>query len=227
MYGTFSVYHMLFLCSRPPPFCSSTSTFFYLTISELFIAVRFPVPSLCPVSYQPVPALLCCILHLHLSQPLLLWYRPVFHYAASVLWSCKYLVPCRKTSRYFCLSKTMVVPPDDKRNWSRLAIDTWSVGEVAVTAKLNETKLQAGQEKYWQSKPQSWGVASSAQSLRCVTSDGNTVLEGYTGTVGTLKLYIIFPVAAMHNLIESQTMYYSLSHNLKFISKEPKILEIL
>lgn len=79
----------------------------------------------------------------------------------------------------------MVVPHDDKYKWSRLAVDTWSEGEIAVTAKLDETKLQAGQEEFWQSKPQSWGIAHSARSLRHVTGDDNTVLQGYT--VGALK----------------------------------------
>lgn len=57
--------------------------------------------------------------------------------------------------------------------------------EIGVTDKPNKTKLQAGQDKFRQSRPdkhQPCGHANSVQSLWSVTSNGNMILQGYTVT---------------------------------------------
>lgn len=39
-----------------------------------------------------------------------------------------------------------------KQNQTKVDIDTWPITEIAVTTKPSKTKLQAGQEKFRQSK---------------------------------------------------------------------------
>lgn len=61
----------------------------------------------------------------------------------------------------------------------------WTIRELAVTAKPSKPELQAGQGEFRQGKPdqlQSWAVADSYQGLWPVTSESNTVVQGYTVT---------------------------------------------
>lgn len=46
----------------------------------------------------------------------------------------------------------MVIPHKDEQKQTKLAIDTWSTREIAVTAKASKIKLQAGHEEFRQSK---------------------------------------------------------------------------
>lgn len=86
------------------------------------------------------------------------------------------------TACYCFLCETVVVPHKDKQKKNKLAIDTWSIGGTAVTAKLSKTKLKSGQGKSGQSrpdKPQSWGLVNSVQSLQPAMSNGNAIWQGY------------------------------------------------
>ena len=53
----------------------------------------------------------------------------------------------------------MVIPHKDKPRENKLAFDIWSIREIAVTVKPRKTKLEAGQEKFRETKAdklQSW-----------------------------------------------------------------------
>lgn len=127
------------------------------------------LPSMRLLSYHSVPALLCTASCISTSQGLCYHTMPVHHCV-----SCNYLSLQKSTARYCYLYKTMVVSHEDKQNCNKLAIDTWSVSEIAVTARLSKTELQEDQRKVRMGKLRKPGASDSVQSLQPVAENGKS-----------------------------------------------------
>lgn len=75
-----------------------------MTTDKLLISMGSPVPNLCPFSYHPMPILLCHIVCVCFSKPLLSHQVCISH-TTSFYWSCKYHSVHRITACYCCLHK--------------------------------------------------------------------------------------------------------------------------
>lgn len=84
-------------------------------------------------------------------------------------------------------------------------MDTLPIREIAFTEKSSKTKLQAGKEKFKQSKPDkshSWGPQKSVKSLWSVSSNGNMVLYSVIQNFILLSacLFLFLPICQVYSI---------------------------
>lgn len=143
---------ILFMDKEEAHLLSFSIFFFYLTTSELFTAVVSPASSLCPISYHPVSALLpCCILHLLLGVPAVVpsLFFSTLHHCAGVIYISFYLEYLLVCINIYIFIENCKCP--SQTNKSKTETDTWSIREIAMTAK--PSKAKADQEEFRQGRP--------------------------------------------------------------------------
>lgn len=166
----FTAKNSTYLCSLLPlePLLSR-SALPYLAAVEMFIAVGSPVPGQGPISYHPfIPRLhssvMCSIFPFLKADAITpgLCFSTLYH----CVWAINISFHIQNNCLLKYLYRTMVVPHKGKQKRKKLTTDTWSIRETAVTARPNEIKLQACQEKLRYNKPdkpQSRCLADSIQ----------------------------------------------------------------
>lgn len=116
----------------------SMSAFLQLTVVS-WEASSF---SLCPISSYPTPALLYITSCISTSQGLCYHSRPVFLHITSWCYGCLHLIPHRITAcSYHSYKLWLIITQREKWKQSKSDVGTRSNREIAVTAKLSETKL--------------------------------------------------------------------------------------